>query len=150
MNKYNIDLNAVLIKPLYIGLLINIFIPVVIIGIAYYIEEGGGLTSTIPPENLELIFWFFVAVSVVDGAIAIFLKQKLFSAPMIKSKESFSEDFKQGFFSKSIVCYCLIAAISVYGLVLYILGGTFNQLLFLNLLNPDCPIFWLRHTDYYQ
>ncbi len=131
MNKYDIDLNAVLIKPLYLGLLINIFIPVVIIGVAYYIEEGGGLTSTMAPENLELIFWILIAVAVIDGAVAIFLKQKLFFTPMIKSKESFTEDFKQGFFSKSIVCHSLTAAIAVYGLVVYILGGTFNQLLFL-------------------
>ncbi len=131
MNKYNIDINAVLLKPLYLGLLINIFIPVVIIGVAYYIEEGGGLTSTMAPENIELIFWILIAVAVIDGAVAIFLKQKLFFAPMIKSKESFAGDLKQGFFSKSIVCYGLIAAIAVYGLVLYFLGGTFNQLLFL-------------------
>jgi len=129
--KNNIDLNAVLLKPLYLGLLINIFIPVVIIGIAYYIEEGGGLKSTMAPEKLEIIFWALTAVAIVDGALAIFLKQKLFFAPLIKSKESFIEDFRQGFFTKSIICYSLTAAIAVYGLVLYMLGGTFNQLLFL-------------------
>lgn len=131
MSKYNIDLSAVLIKPLYLGLVINIFFPVVITGFAYYIEESGGVSSTMPAETVELIFWFLIAVAVVDGAVVIFLKQKLFMAPMIKSKESFAEDFKQGFFSKSIICYSLIATIAVYGLVLYFLGGTFNQLMFL-------------------
>lgn len=131
MNKYNIDLSAVLLKPLYIGLLINVFVPVVIIGIAYYIEENGRLSSSMPPDTLELIFWFLTAVAVVDGAVVIFLKQKLFLAPMIKSKETFAEDLMQGFFAKSIVCYGLIAAIAIYGLVLYLLGGTFNQLMFL-------------------
>ncbi|MCP4650478.1 MAG: hypothetical protein GY853_10420, partial [PVC group bacterium] len=106
-------------------------IPVAIVAIAYYIEESGGLVSTMAPENLELIFYIFVGLAVIDGALAIFLKQKLFFAPLIKSKETFVQDFMQGFFAKSIVCYALIAAIAIYGLVFYFLGGTFNQLLFL-------------------
>lgn len=129
MNKHNIDLNAVLIKPLYLGLLINIFIPVVIIGVAYSLEESGGVNSIQSAENLELLFWILIGVAVLDGAVAIFLKQKLFFAPIIKSKETFVEDFKQGFFVKSIVCIGLTASISVYGLIIYLLGGTFNQLL---------------------
>ena len=130
MNKYNVDLNAVLIKPLYIGLLMNIFIPVVIIAIAYFIEDAGGLNSNMANENLELIFWVLVGVAVVDGAVAIFLKQKFCQAPMIKSKETFGDDLKQGMFMASIICFSLTTAISVYGLVVYLLGGTFNQLLF--------------------
>ncbi len=130
LNKYNIDLNAVLIKPLYLGLLINIFIPVAIIGVAYSLEESGGFGSIQTMENPELLFWVLTAVAVLDGAVAIFLKQKLFFAPMIKSKETFIEDFKSGFFIKSIVCIGLTASISIYGLIIYLLGGSFNQLLF--------------------
>jgi len=135
LNKYNIDINAVLIKPIYIGLLINALIPVAIVGIAYYFEQSGGMISSLSPENLELIFYIFAGLAVIDGGLAIFLKQKLFFSPLIKSKESFVEDFMHGFFAKSIVCYAIIAAIAIYGLVIYILGGTFNQLLFLVLMS---------------
>ncbi len=135
MNKYKIDINAVLIKPIYIGLLINALIPVAIVGIAYYFEQSGGMTSSMSSENLEFIFYIFAGLGVVDGGLAIFLKQKLFFSPLIKSKESFVEDFMQGFFAKSIVCYAIIAAIAIYGLVMYFLGGTFNQLLFLVLMS---------------
>ncbi|MCP4706241.1 MAG: hypothetical protein GY865_16720, partial [candidate division Zixibacteria bacterium] len=71
MSKYDIDINAVLVKPIYIGLLINALIPVAIVAIAYYIEESGGLVSTMAPENLELIFYIFVGLAVIDGALAI-------------------------------------------------------------------------------
>jgi len=135
LSKYNIDINAVLIKPIYIGLLINAFIPVVIVGIAYFLEEGGGITQTISNENLELIFYILVGLALVDGGLAIYWKQKLFFAPLIRSKETFEDDFTKGFFAKSIVCYAIIAAIAIYGLVIYLLGGTFNQLLFLVLIS---------------
>jgi len=129
MNERSIDLNAVLIKPLYVGLLINIFIPVVIVGVAYYIEESGGLAAS-ANEYLGLIFWILIGVAVADGAVAIILKQKLFFNPCIITKGTFEEDFKRAFFTNSIICNFLTAAIAIYGLAVYLLGGTFNQLLF--------------------
>jgi len=135
LNKYKIDINAVLIKPIYIGLLINALIPVAIVGIAYYFEQGGGIKPSVSPETIELFFWIFIGLTAIDGGLVIFLKQKLFFAPFIKSKESFEEDFAQGFFSKSIICFALIAVIAIYGLIMYILGGTFNQLLLLVLIS---------------
>ena len=135
MSKYNIDINAVLVKPIYIGLLINSLIPVAIVGIAYYLEQGGGITPSVPPETVELIFWIFIGLAAIDGGLAIFLKQKLFFVPWIKSKESFVEDFIRKFTSSSIICYALIAVIAIYGLVIYFIGGTFNQLLLLVLIS---------------
>ena len=129
MNKYNIDLNAVLIKPLYIGLLINIFIPVIIVGVAYYIEESGGLAVS-ANENLDLLFWVLIGIAVIDGAAAIILKQKMFFRPFIASKETFEQDFGRAFFTNSLIGNAITAAIAIYGLVFYLLGGTFNQLIF--------------------
>lgn len=129
MNKYNIDLNAVLIKPLYIGLMINILIPVIIVGVAYYIEESGGLA--VPAnENLDLLFWILIGVSLAEGAVAIVLKQKMFFRPFIASKETFEQDFHRAFFTNSIIGNAITSAIAIYGLVIYLLGGTFNQLIF--------------------
>lgn len=130
MNKYDIDSNKILIKPLYWGLLMNIFIPVIILAIAYYIDKSGGRSAIVPADTLNIIFWVLAAVSIADGAIAIFLKQKLFFSPMIASKESFEDDLTSRVFASSIICYAITTAISIYGLIFYLLGGTFNHLLF--------------------
>ncbi len=129
MNEKQIDLHRLLIKPLYMGLLINIFIPVFILAIAYYIDISGGRSSTVPPETLNVLFWALAAVAVVDGIAAIFVKQKLFFAPMIQSQETFEVDLTSRVTSASIVCYALTTAIAAYGFVLYMIGGVFNHLL---------------------
>ncbi len=130
MNKYNVDLSRALIKPLYMGLLINIFIPVLILGIAYYMEQGRAIETQMSAEELNIFFWVLAAVAIADGAVAIILKQKRFFAPMIRSKETFEQDFTNGVFTASIMCYALTSVISIYGLVFYILGGTLAHLFF--------------------
>ncbi len=130
MNKYNIDLSHVLVKPLYMGLLINIFIPVLILGIAYYLESERAVEARMSADDLNIFFWALAAVAIVDGGIAIILKQKRFFAPMIKSKETFADDFAAGAYRISILCYALTSSISLYGLVFYVLGGTLAHLFF--------------------
>jgi hypothetical protein len=129
LDKYEVDLTRVLVKPLYLGLLMNIFIPVVILVIAYYIDKSGGKEAMVAPESLNVIFWALAAVAVADGVVAVFLKQKLFYAPMIQTKETFEDDLAAGVFRSSLVCFAVTAAITIYGLVIYILGGTFRDLL---------------------
>ena len=127
--EYEIDLYAVLVKPLYLGMLINLFIPLAIVGIAYYIEQQGSFGTPLQAESFDILFWVLLAVALLDGVMAIFLKQKMFFAPMIKSRSSFEEDFKAGVFRASLICYGLTSAISIYGLVVYLAAGTFQQLL---------------------
>jgi len=129
LNKYDVDINDILVKPIYIGLFMNVFVPVVLLAIGYYIEQSGGMSSLRgePAENVSLFFWVFLALSVIDGGVAIFLKQWKFYQPMIESKGTFIEDFKKGVFTNSVICYAITTAIAVYGLVVYLLGGTFNQ-----------------------
>ena len=129
MNEREIDLHKLLVKPLYLGLLINIFIPVIILAIAYYIDKSGGRESTVSPETLNILFWALAAVAVADGVAAIIIKQKLFFAPMIQSKETFEDDLIARITSASIVCYALTTAIAMNGFVLYMVGGVFNDLL---------------------
>ena len=117
MDKYDVDLAKILVKPLYIGLLMNIFVPVVILAVAYYIDKGGGKEALVPAETLNIIFWVLAAVAVVDGAVAVILKQKFFFAPMIQTKETFEDDLTAGVFGSSLICFGFTAAITIYGLV---------------------------------
>lgn len=129
MNERQIDLHSLLIKPLYLGLAINIFIPVLFVAVAYFIDKSGDRTATVPPETLNILFWALAFVSLIDGIAAIYFKQKLFFAPMIQSKETFDSDLSARVTTASIVCYAMTTAIAVYGFVLYLLGGVFNHLL---------------------
>lgn len=130
MNKYNVDLTAVMVKPIYFGLLMNLLTPVIFLGIAYYLDETGGKDVPLQDTELNLLFWVLTGVAIVDGLAAFFLKRKLFFAPMIRAKESFADDFAAGIFRVSIICYSLGMAIAVYGLAFFFLGGQFVHLFF--------------------
>jgi hypothetical protein len=129
MNERQIDLNKLLIKPLYLGLMMNIFIPVLILGIAYYIDVSGGRSSTVPDETLNIIFWALAIVSVLDGIAAIIVKQRLFFQPMIRSKETFEDDLTSRVTTVSIICYSMTTSVAVYGFVLYLFSGKFDHFL---------------------
>ena len=128
LNKYNVDLNAVLVKPLYFGLLMNIFMPATLLLIAYFMEQGEIMKRQLSFTNGDLLFWILLAMAVIDGAVAIFMRQKLFFAPMILTKETFTDDLTARVLKASIVCYAITTAISVYGFALYMASGGFDRL----------------------
>lgn len=130
MNRFNVDLNAVLMRPLYFGLFMNILTPAIFLGVAYYLDKSSGRDMPLQETDLNLVFWVLTAVAIADGLAAYFLKRRLFFAPMIRAKESFSDDFAAGVFRNSLICYSLVTAIAVYGLAFYFLGGEFVHLFF--------------------
>lgn len=129
MNKADVDINSILVKPIYIGLLINVFVPAAVLLIAYYMEQSGDIVRQTPSATAAVLFWFLVALSVIEGGVAVFIKQKMFNSPMVFSRESFIEDLGRRTFQISIVIYSITSAISIYGFVIYLIGGTFQQLL---------------------
>ena len=134
MNKYNVDINRALLKPLYLGLVINVFFPGIMVLVIYYIDTDAGGRTQVPGIS-DFLLWFLAAFAVIDGAAAIYLRQKLMYAPMISSKETFAENFYQRVTVNSIIIYALCAAISVYGLVVYFIFGSFDYLLFFVILS---------------
>jgi len=129
MNNREIDLNAIIAKPLYLGLLINIFIPAIMIAIAYYLDHSKERTGMVPSDTLNILFWALIILSVADGTVAVFLRKRLSSMPMIRSNETFAGDLADRVLTMSLVCFAITAAISLYGLAFYILGGTFDHFL---------------------
>jgi hypothetical protein len=127
--EFNIDLNRILVKPLYIGLLINIFFPAGILLIAYYIDRGGGMSSSMEPDTLNSLLWMLLVIAVADGSVAIMLKYKLFYQPMIKSKQSIEQDISDRVYKLSIICFAITTAIVIYGVVYFVLGGSFKNLM---------------------
>jgi hypothetical protein len=125
-----VDLTRLMVKPLYFGLLMNIFVPVLILVIAYYLDRSGQSFSEMTLSELNIFFWALIIVSVADIGAGYFFMRKRFFAPMIRSKETFEDDLAKGIFTNSIICYSFSMAIAIYGLVFYFLGGKFMELLF--------------------
>jgi hypothetical protein len=129
MNEYNVNLNTVIIKPLYIGLLMNIFIPSIIVMIVYYLESESSGRMVGSGVESDLILWVMAGFVLLDGSLALYIKQKRFFAPMIKSKETFAADFTEGVKIASIICFAITTAISIYGVVAYLISGLIDYLI---------------------
>ena len=126
MNRHDVDINAVLVKPLYMGLLINIFVPGILLLIAYLKSKPLDSQAGMVMSDMDTLFWVFLAVAVIDGGMAIFLKQRLFMSPMIRTRETFADDLTAGVLRASIICYSLTTSIAIYGFVYFVLGGQFD------------------------
>ncbi len=134
MISHDVDIHRAMVKPIFIGLAMNIFFPGIVALIIYFIESEGG-TRIPEPGNSDLMLWILAAIAIADGALAIFFRQKRFYAPMIRSEQTFTEDFYAGVNTNSILIFALCATIAVYGVVAYFVSGTFDYLLFFILLS---------------
>jgi hypothetical protein len=107
----------------------NALFPVALLAFAYFAFPDRAADTTSPLESSGILFWVLGIIAIVEGGIAILLRQKLFFSPMIYSKETFVEDLTTQTFTFSIICYAITAGISIYGFVLFMLDGTLNQLI---------------------
>ena len=120
------DLSAIIIKPLYFGLFINILIPMALLLICYYIE-----THDSPHNQLGLsatnYFYVFAVLAVVQAGAALWYRAKLMARPMIRSMVSAEADIKEQLLKRLRPIFMTVAAISLWGVAYYLLTGRFNE-----------------------
>lgn len=118
-NKYNVDLNKLLLKITYIWLAYAIVFPGILLLVAYYIGEGGQAQSTAPIDK-EIAFAGLLALSVIQLAVAHFVRNFLLKKPLIVSESSFKEDFAAGVFRNFVIISALTEAVAIYGMVYFL------------------------------
>ena len=121
------DLNRIIVRPLYFGMLINIFLPVAGLFVCYYFNnQAQARHVNLLGESAELVFYIFLALALSEALIAIWWRTMLFKTPMIKTKETFEKDFSDEYLRRCRPLFILIASISVYGYVYFYLTSEFN------------------------
>jgi hypothetical protein len=125
-SESKVDLNRLLLKPVYIGLVMNILVPVILLAFVYYLDGQNFHKGVIISSKADPIFWALCGVALLEGIAAFIIRKKLFFSPMVRSKETFEEDLVLGFLTNSIICYAITTAISIYGVVLFFLGHPFE------------------------
>jgi len=120
------DLTGMLVKPLYLGMLVNIVIPAALLFVCYYIY------NRYMPENRILsvsnaLFYVLCAVSLAQAGLAIWWRNKKFQAPMVRRPESFEHDVSSAVLERSRPVFLLIASISLWGVIYFALTGRFQE-----------------------
>ena len=113
-------------KILQLGMVMDIFLPVVIFFSAIYLRDR--FVSIKSPMDLDMIFYVLLALSAAE-AITIFILKTKSWRPYIRRKfqENPQLTIEKGLFGFGTIIYVLCFSPTIYGLVYYILGGTWEH-----------------------
>ncbi len=125
-DKYN--LHRMIIKPLYLGVLLNIVIPGALLFVCYYLHNNDSYTNRIVElESANTLFIVFAVLALINSGAALWMRQKLYVTPLVTSKEKLEEELTIALLEKIRPIYLLISFIAVYGISYYFLTTRFQE-----------------------
>jgi len=126
----DLDLNQIIVKPLYFGLLTNIIIPMALLLVCYYINNNNGLENQ-AGDFANPLFYIIVALSVATALYAFWWRNRQLSQPIIRRKETFETDLTTGLLNVSRPVFIIIAVIALYGIIYFFWTGRFRETAFI-------------------
>ncbi len=127
LENNNYDLNQIVVRPLYFGLMSNILIPMALLLVCYYINVHYSRDNIIG-DLANSLFYTFVVMALGQAAFALWWRSQKLRQPMVRRKETFEEDIPAGLLRTCRPVFLIIAAISVYGYLYYFLTGRFTEM----------------------
>jgi hypothetical protein len=122
-NMKRLDPDSVHFRSLYLGIIMNVFVPAILVILGIFLRSKGIGTSPIKSLNLMLII--LLAVSASEVFFVIFFRKKFFlSGNDQKEKTSIKTGTEDEFIRYTLIIFSLCLSPTIYGLVYYLLGGT--------------------------
>ena len=121
-----LDMNQIIVKPLYFGLVTNILIPMGLLLVCYYIDNNNGLNNSVG-NFANSLFYIFAALSVAHAVFALWWRTKQFGQPLVRTKESFEDDLGAAVLAISRPIFIVIALIAAYGTIYFFITGRFRE-----------------------
>jgi len=117
------DPESVHFKTIYLGIIMNVFVPALLVILGIFLRNRGIGTSPIKSLNLMLIILFIV--SATEVFFVFFFRKKFFSGGnQQKEKASIKTGTEDDFTRYSLIIYSMCLSPTIYGFVYYLLGGT--------------------------
>ena len=123
-DKY--DLNRIITKPLYFGLVVNVLVPMGLLFICYYFESQQSGYNRIG-EIANPLFYIFCALALTQAGLALWWRSRLMKQPMIRKQETFEHDLIVNLTAYSQQIFVIIAAISLWGVLYFYLTARFKE-----------------------
>lgn len=124
-----VDINRIIVRPLYFGMLVNVTAPMVLLIVCYFLNQNQTVGNSVG-ELQEPLLYLFGFMALAEVAFVIWWRRQLFAAPMIRSEETFEQDFSDEYSRRCRPLFILIAATSLYGYLYYFLTGRFQVSLY--------------------
>jgi len=122
----NYDLNQIIVRPLYFGLVANVLIPMAGLFVCYYVNNNYGYDNIVG-DLANPLFYIFGVLALLHGALTLWWRTKRLNRPMTTTVETFEKDIAAGFLRLTKPVFIVIAAISIYGYLYFFLTGRFRE-----------------------
>jgi len=139
MSEHDALIGRVLTKVTYIGLFMNVMVPGAILAAIILlfnseISDAGGLHLSGKP-TVEILFYVFAIVTVLDFAAAYFIRNRMPAAMLDSSGDSLEERFERSAIKISLIVFSLNMSYVLYGIVMVMLGANVEVLMLFSVLS---------------
>jgi len=120
-----VDIERTHSRLLNLGLLMNVFTPVVLIFVGVFVRNRGIEAGDV--RDLGVFFWVLIAVAVSEIPAIYIVKRTLLSRGRSSQKSGERPADRQTVFQMGMIIFALSLAPTIYGLVYYLLGGSLER-----------------------
>jgi hypothetical protein len=135
------DLESVHFRVVYLGIIMNVFVPALLVILGIFLRSKGIGTS--PIKNLNLMLIILLIVSATEVIFVFFFRKKFFmDGNQQKEKASIRTGTEDDLTRYSIIIYSMCLSPTIYGFVYYLLGGTLQWFIIFVLITFICFRFF--------
>lgn len=135
------DPHSIYFKSIYLGLLLNIFVPAILVVLGLYLRSKG--VGTNPIKGLDLLLIVLLFVSATEVFFVFFFRKRFFSGGNhLKEKATMKTGTEDDFIRYSLILFSLCLSPTIYGFVYYLLGGTLKWFIIFALITFICFRFF--------
>jgi len=115
------DIESIYFKVIYLGLFLNLFIPVAIVCLARFLRSKG--VGEHPVSSLNFLLVVLLAISAGEILTIYLFKKKLSKESAFLQGTVLAEEWQNSFFRFHIIIFFLALSPTLYGFIYFILGG---------------------------
>ena len=131
------DPESVYFKAVNLGLVLNVFVPAVLVILGLFLRSKG--IEVNPIKSLDLLLIVLLAVSASEVFFVFFFRRRFFpGGNHLKEKATTKTGTEDDFIRYSLILFSLCLSPSIYGFVYYLLGGTLQWFIIFALITFIC------------
>jgi hypothetical protein len=117
------DPESIHFKVVYLGIVMNVFVPALLVILGIFLQSRGIVTK--PIKSLDLFLIILLIVSATEVFFVFFFRKKFFPGRNhLKEKASVKTGTEDDFIRYTLIIFSMCLSPTIYGLVYYLLGGT--------------------------
>lgn len=135
------DPESVHFKTISLGIIMNVFVPAILVILGIFLRSKGIGTSSI--KSLDLMLIILLIVSVTEIFFVFLFRKKFFlGGNQQKEKAGIKTGTEDDFTRYSLIIYSMCLSPTIYGFVYYLLGGTLQWFIIFALITFICFRFF--------